>query len=291
MHSEYANLSNVACDIFSILPHSVWVEASFSLRRDVMQWRQSKTTCETFGKTVVVTLIAPANNGSLAGDDPALDTTSTESETEMKWEAEQRKLHQMAKVHDILEMWQGSQNLQATQKESHPQNTQMTALGYISDTEELINAFWSNFQHDGAAAFTLSERPPVPPALSTKHLPGVRTHVLNFRWINRIDHHPAESDAHSSPQSISDTKYWLNWNGDLDDPNYSEDDCEADNESDIELDNGGEDSDTPEERNVSAAPNVPRLIRPIRRSKMMAEEALMMVNTMETKRSTGIITR
>jgi hypothetical protein len=31
MHSKYANLSNGARDIFSILPHAVGVEASFSL--------------------------------------------------------------------------------------------------------------------------------------------------------------------------------------------------------------------------------------------------------------------
>jgi hypothetical protein len=44
MHSKYANFSNVACDIFSIIPHGVGVEASISLRRDVIGWRQSKTT-------------------------------------------------------------------------------------------------------------------------------------------------------------------------------------------------------------------------------------------------------
>jgi len=63
---------------------------------------------------------------------------------------------------------------------------------------------------------------------------------LNVRRIKQIDHHPAESDKDSSPESISDTKNWLNWNGGLDNPNDSEDDWEADNESDIELENGSE---------------------------------------------------
>jgi len=90
----------------------------------------------------------------------------------MKREAEEQKLHRMAKVHDFLEMWQGSQNLRATQKESRAQNKQITAVGYISDTEEIVKASWSNFQHDGAAAFKLSEKSPVPPALSAKDLPG-----------------------------------------------------------------------------------------------------------------------
>jgi hypothetical protein len=34
-HSKYADLSNVACYIFSFIPHGVGVEASFSLGREV----------------------------------------------------------------------------------------------------------------------------------------------------------------------------------------------------------------------------------------------------------------
>jgi len=90
----------------------------------------------------------------------------------MKKEAEERKLHRLAQVHDFLEMWQGSQNLCATQKKSLAQNKQMTAVGYISDTEEIVKAFWSLFQHDGAAGFKLSERSHLPPPLSAKDLPG-----------------------------------------------------------------------------------------------------------------------
>ena len=41
MHSKYADLGNVACDIFSIIPHGVGVEASIPLERDVIGWRQS----------------------------------------------------------------------------------------------------------------------------------------------------------------------------------------------------------------------------------------------------------
>jgi hypothetical protein len=39
-HSKYGDLSKVAHDIFSIRPHVVGVEASFSLGRDVTGWRQ-----------------------------------------------------------------------------------------------------------------------------------------------------------------------------------------------------------------------------------------------------------
>jgi hypothetical protein len=54
MHSKYANLSNVARDIFSIIPPGVGVEASFSLCQVVTGWRQSKTTAETLREKVVV---------------------------------------------------------------------------------------------------------------------------------------------------------------------------------------------------------------------------------------------
>jgi len=49
----------------------------------------------------------------LAGDCGELDTAETENNMELKNEAEERKLHRMAKVHNLLEMWHGSQNLRA----------------------------------------------------------------------------------------------------------------------------------------------------------------------------------
>ena len=287
-HSMYASLSNMSRDIFSIIPHGVGVEASVSLGRDVIGWRQSKTTGETLRENVVVRQYAQATSGLLAGNDPVLDPNSTDNDMELKREAEEKKLHRMAKVHDILEMWQGSQTLRATKKESHAQNQQMTSVGYILDTKEIVKASWSNFHHNGAAAFILSEKSPLPSALSAKNLPGGQTQVLNIRQIERIDCHPAESDEDSSPESISDTEIWLNWNGDLDNPNDSEDDWEPDNESDMELEKASEDSETPEVQNVSAAPNVPGLIRPIRQSRKKVEKELLTVNIMETRRSKGI---
>ena len=55
----------------------------------------------------------------LVGTDSELDTMNTENDSEMKKEAKGRKLHKMAMVHDFLGMWQGSQNLRATQHETH----------------------------------------------------------------------------------------------------------------------------------------------------------------------------
>jgi hypothetical protein len=74
----------------------------------------------------------------------------------------------------------------------------------------------------------------------------------------------------------------------LDNWNDSEDDWKANNESDTELDNGSEDSETQDVRNVSAPLNVPGLIRPIRQLKKTVEKGLLMVNIMETRRNKGI---
>jgi len=212
---------------------------------------------------------------------------NTENDSEMKKEAEERELHRMAKVHDFLEMWQGSRNLRTTQKESHARNTQITAVGFISDTEEIVKASWSLSQHDGAAAFKLSERSPLPPPLSAKDLPGGRTQILNVRRIRTINHYPVESDNDSAPESISDTDDWLNWNGDLDNPIDCEEDCVSDDESDIEQNNGIEDPECPEQQHASAAPTVPRLVWPTRKSKRQAEKLLVTVNAAEPRRNQG----
>jgi len=164
----------------------------------------------------------------------------------------------------------------------------MTAVGYISDTEEIFKASWSLFQHDGAAAFQLSERSPLPPAVSAKDLLGGRTQILNVLRIWRINHHPVDSDEDSTPEIILDTENWLDWNGDWDNPNDSEDDCVADAEIDIEQGNGIEDQECPEQLYLNAAPNVPGLIRPTWKSERQAENVLVTVNALETWRNKGI---
>jgi len=121
-HSKYADLSNVACNIISIIAHGIWVEARFLLGKDVIDSRRSTTTGETLFDKVVVRQFAWAQNKILAGNVPELDTTNTENDSEKKSEMEESKLHRMATVHDLLEMLQGSQNLHATQKKSRTQN-------------------------------------------------------------------------------------------------------------------------------------------------------------------------
>jgi hypothetical protein len=84
MHSNYSNLPNALRDIFSIIQHGVGVEASFSLGRDVIDWKQSTTTSKTLCEKVVVMQVAQAKHRILAGTDPELDTTNTENNSEMK---------------------------------------------------------------------------------------------------------------------------------------------------------------------------------------------------------------
>jgi len=287
-HLRYANLFNVARDRFSVIPPAVGVESSFPLGRDVISWRQSATTGETLYEKVLVKLFALANHRILAADDPALDVTNTGNNSDIQKVAENSNFHLMPKVHDRLEMWQGRHNLRATQKESRTQNKMITAIGYISDTEEIVKASWSHFQHDGEAAFILSERSPLPTALSAKNHPGGQTQILTDHWIWRIHHHPVESVEDSAPESISDTEDRPYWNGNLHNPNDTEEDCPAGVESDIEQGNGIKDPECPEKRGVSAAPNVPRLIRPTPKSKRQAQKVFVGVNAIDMRRNKGV---
>jgi hypothetical protein len=70
----------------------------------------------------------------------------------------------------------------------------LTAIGYIPHTEENVNAFRLNFQHNGAATNQFSPRPPVPPAFTAKDLAGGQTQVLNVRLFRTMDHHSVECD-------------------------------------------------------------------------------------------------
>jgi len=70
----------------------------------------------------------------------------------------------------------------------------------------------------------------------------------------------------------------------LNNPNHSKEDCMADIESDIEHDNGMEDPECPEQRDVSAAPDVPGLIRTTWKLRKQAEKVLVTVNAMGTWR-------
>jgi hypothetical protein len=72
--------------------------------------------------------------------------------------------------------------------------------------EEIGKASWSLFQHDSVAAFKLSEKSPLPPAVCTKDISGGWTQMFNVSQIWRMNHHPVETDQDSTPDSITDTE-------------------------------------------------------------------------------------
>jgi len=183
----------------------------------------------------------------------------------MKLEAEERKLHWLAKVHHFLEMWQGSQIPSATQKKSCIQSTQMPAVGYISDTEVILKASWSNFEHNCVVAFELLERSLLPPALSAKDFSGGWTQVWNVNQINTMDCHPVECNVVHPPESILHTEICLHWICNLDNRNDNADNWKVDDKSNVELDNAIEDVKCQEQWEESAIPIVPRLVQPPQR--------------------------
>jgi len=284
-HWKYTKLLKVPWDAFSIIPLSVGGEARFSLGRGGISWRPSKTTGKTIGAKIVVRMLTWANNGIVAGNNPEMNTKNTANDLEMNKVAKKRKFHRMAEVHDFLVMWQGSQILRATQRQCGAQNKQMTAVGYISDTEEIVTLSWSLFQHNGAAPFILKEWSPLPPRLSEKNLPLGWTPILNVRQIRKTNCQAVKSNEDSAHQGISDTEDWLHWNWDLDDPIDCKDDCAAEHESDIEQENGNKDPECPKQRGVSDAPNDRGFIWPIRKSKRRPDNVSTTVAAIEMRRN------
>jgi hypothetical protein len=90
-----------------------------------------------------------------------------------------------------------------------------------------------------------------------------------------------ERDEDSALEIISDTDDWPNWNGNLNNPNDSDADCAADDETDIEHNNAIKVLDCQEQQNVSATPNVCRLVQPTRKSKRHAGQVFIKVNTVK----------
>jgi len=121
--------------------------------------------------------------------------------------------------------------------------------------------------------------------VSAKDLPGQQSEILNVQQFRTINRHPVESGEVGAPEIISDTDNCLNWNGDLDNPNGSEDDCAGDIQSDIEQGNGIEDPKCPEQWDMSATPNVPGSIQPTRTSNRHTSKVWVLVNAMEIWRN------
>jgi len=125
----------------------------------------------------------------------------------------------MAKVQEILEMWQGSQNLCGSQGGSRTQKKQITAVGYITDMEEIVKASWSLFQHDVwlhlncqkdflCHGLTL-QMTFLEAWLKYQMFAESEEWIVIQSKVMRIAH----------LQSILDAQDWLNWTGDMDIPN------------------------------------------------------------------------
>jgi hypothetical protein len=76
--------------------------------------------------------------------------------------------------------------------------------------------------------------------------------------------------------------------GDLENPNDSKENYAAEVESEIKQANSIDDAHCREQRNVSAMPNVSRLILPTRKAKRQVERLLVTVNGVETGRNNKI---
>jgi len=205
-HWTYADLVNVARDILCFSLYGVRVLASISLGWNNIGRKQSKTPWKCVQDNVVVMQVALTSYAMLAGGNKVLDTMETKHDFQMERDMVDRTLHTLAKVCDFWETWHGSQTLCDTFKKSRPQQKLISAGGYITASEEIINASWSNFQHDSAAACAMVKRSLLPPALTLKDLTGGRTELSKRHWINTIDGHPAESDRETALQTISTTE-------------------------------------------------------------------------------------
>jgi len=202
MDLNYVNLSNVAHNIFCTILHGGGLEASFSHRRDVFGWRVSRTRGATLCEKFSVRHFAAASHGILACGEPVFDTMNTDNLLDMEWEEEWKNLHSMPMVDDFFGMRQGNQNLHATHMESRAQNKHMSAIEYISDTEETVNACWLHYHSERVAEFQLSERSPVPPTWSAKDRAGGQTEVFSICTIKPIKIYPGKSHEDISPECM-----------------------------------------------------------------------------------------
>jgi hypothetical protein len=108
---------------------------------------------------------------------------------------------------------------------------------------------------------------------------------MNVRRIWRINSDLVESNKDSELESIADIDHCLNWNGDMDLSNDSDDNWAVDNECDQEHNNYIEDLECPEQQVVSAAPNMAGLVRLTRMSKRQAGKVIVTVSAVGTQRN------
>lgn len=112
-------------------------------------------------------------------------------------------------------------------------------------------------------------------------LKGGQTQLLNLHRIKQTNCNAAKSQRNIAPDSISDTKNWLDWHGVLDNIHDSEKNWEVDKQYNIEPDNGITDSQNSLQRNVSGTQNIAGMVRPTRSATNKAEQLFITVCTMQ----------
>jgi len=210
---KYADLSKTAHSIISIIPHGVRFEAGFDLPRDVLSWRQSKTSGKTLEEKVFIRQFAQVNNKIFRG---RLRSISYHADAEWIGIEERcggKKIEQNGQGPWLFGDVAGQPKPMCHTKGISRPKQANDSHKYISDTEQIIKASRSNFLHEGAAAFQLSAKSPLPPALSATDLPEGWTEAFNVHRHKRIECHPAKSNDDSASESICDTPKlaWLEW--------------------------------------------------------------------------------
>jgi len=225
-HSKFTDLSNVAHGTFAIVLQVVGVEESFSLGRDVIGWRQSKTTGETHQEKVIFRYFAQAYKSILAGGDTALNTKETERNLDLNKQVEGKNCTEWPRS---TTRWRCGRA--AKPSALHRRNL---VLKKTRDSHALHFGCWRDRQNILVTLATwwcscilTVKKITFATSFVCKGSPGGQTQVFNVHWIRRTDHHPAESDEDSAPESISNNKSRLNGHRDFDIRNASWADREA----------------------------------------------------------------
>lgn len=196
---EYALLSRMARDIFSVIPHGVGVESSFSLGRDLIGWRQSSTNGETLRRKVIVRQYARSNSGILPGiPDKGNNIDSTDNN---KQKEEDRKLMRLVGIRDHI-IFKRSRKDRRRAKESLTKKNCL--FGYISDRAEAEPRGWESFDDSGKHAFLLHRK-----SRTGKTNERVSTKVVKsyrLKRILRVDRTPGETDVDSDAADTDDSE-------------------------------------------------------------------------------------
>jgi len=264
--SEYAPMAEMARDIFSVIPHGVGVEASFSLGRDVIGWRQSKTSGSTLQQKVVVRQWARSNQGILAD---TFSDTLLDNDVEGKVDAEQSKLKKLATLTDFMHWSKRSSELRAAQKKLRAQNSNKCSHGFISDEEEFSASSWDAFDDNGEGAFDTF--------ISNKKPTAVNLGKVNTRYalqeyvkrIPRVDRQAGTTDV-DTDEDLEDSDEEALWaDTDIDDG----DDAEESEEEVLSAacaQSADTDDEMEPEDDIFAAPKIQNFIKPRRSGRLAA---------------------